>query len=87
MNQIDFISKLANSHSKPNSADLAICKAVVDTLTEEETEKIKSCYSEIYDYICWRFHHSPTKSIIHYKSWQTYFKDLKLRKHPKLICK
>ena len=29
MDKIDFILKLANSHSNPNSADLVICKAMV----------------------------------------------------------
>ena len=35
MDKIDFILKLANSHSNPNSADLVICKAMVDTLSEK----------------------------------------------------
>ncbi|WP_219428810.1 hypothetical protein, partial [Segatella salivae] len=80
MDKIDFILKLANSHSNPNSADLVICKAMVDTLSEKDTEKIRSCHSKVADYICWRRNPTPAKPVVHYKSWQTYFNDLKLRK-------
>lgn len=80
MDKIDFILKLANSHSNPNSADLVICKAMVDTLSEKDTEKIRSCHSKVAAYICWRCNPTPAKPVVHYKSWQTYFNDLKLRK-------
>ena len=75
MDKIDFILKLANSHSNPNSADLVICKAMVDTLSEKDTEKIRSCHSKVADYICWRCNPTPAKPVVHYKSWQTYFND------------
>lgn len=80
MDKIDFILKLANSHSNPNRADVTMCKAIIDTLSEKEANKIRSCYLEIGSYIDWRFHHTPAKPAVHYKSWQTYFRDLKLRK-------
>lgn len=80
MDKIDFILKLADSHTTPNRADLAICKAIIDTLSEEEAHNIGSCNFEIDSYISWRFSHIPSKAPVHYKSWQTYFNDLKLRR-------
>ena len=81
MDKIEFLVKLANGHATPNGADLTICKAVIDTLSAEERERVLSYNTELGDYILWRFNAVQPKPAKHMKAWTSYFKDLKQRKH------
>lgn len=81
MDKIEFLVKLANSHATPNGADLTICKAVIDTLSAEERERVLSYNTELGDYILWRFNAVQPKPTVHMKAWTSFFKDLKQRKH------
>ncbi len=73
MDKIEFLVKLANSHATPNGADLTICKAVIDTLSAEERERVLSYNTELGDYILWRFYADQPKPAKHMKAWTSYF--------------